>query len=197
MINFNIVKPDEYNFVIKLCCSALYHGKRKGMKVLKSLLIPLITLLSFSVCHSVRAADENIAIVNVKVTVTVPPSCIINNNNVIEVNFGDSISVTDIDGKKNLQRLNYSLECKGITKNSLRLLMEGTAAEFDSTLLATTQENLGIAFYNNGEPFPLNTWKSFIYPNILTIDAAPLKKENASLKLGNFSATALIRIDYD
>ncbi|MFN1131249.1 fimbrial protein [Lelliottia nimipressuralis] len=167
------------------------------MRALKILIISLITMISVFHCNVVRSSDDNIASVKVTVTVSAPPSCIINDNKVVEVNFGDNISINEINEKKHLKRLNYTLECKGITKNSMKFLIEGTPTDFDSTLLATTQQNLGIAFYNSGIFYPLNTWINFTYPDLLTIEAAPLKQENTNLKLGSFSATALIRVDYE
>jgi spore coat protein U-like protein len=41
---------------------------------------------------------QAVATIKVTVTIVVPPPCVINNNNLIEVNFGTDVMTTCIDG---------------------------------------------------------------------------------------------------
>ncbi|MEN4170710.1 fimbrial protein [Serratia marcescens] len=136
------------------------------------------------------------ATVTVKVTVLAPLPCVINGNKPIEVNFGDEVMTTRIDGSKYRTPVEYSVSCTRPQKNGMRLQIAGTAAGFDSKLLKTNVEGLGIAFFRDGAQVALNSWSNFTYPALPKLEAAPFKQTNAALPTGEFSSSATLRVDY-
>ncbi|MDU7767913.1 MAG: fimbrial protein [Serratia marcescens] len=90
----------------------------------------------------VQLSAEANTLVNVRVTVLSPP-CVINGGQPIEVNFGDEVMTTRIDGSNYRRPVNYTLTCNGQSSNALKLQVQGAAAGFDGQLLRTSQDGLG------------------------------------------------------
>ncbi|MGK9009927.1 fimbrial protein [Serratia marcescens] len=141
---------------------------------------------------SVQAVTKTI---RVTVTIIVPP-CVINNNNLIEVNFGNDVMTTRIDGNYKKQPVVYSVECKNAPNNAMKLQVQGTGADFDSKVLKTNKGGLGVALLRNGTRQPINSWVNFTYPNLPTLEAVPVKQAGASLSGGAFSAGATMKVEY-
>ncbi|EMH4216657.1 fimbrial protein [Serratia marcescens] len=138
------------------------------------------------------------AVTTIKVTVTIvaPPPCVINNNNLIEVNFGNDVMTTRIDGSYKKQPVVYSVECKNAPNNAMKLQIQGVSAGFDSEVLKTNKDGLGVALLRNGNRQPINTWVNFTYPNLPTLEAVPVKQAGATLSGGEFSAGATMKVEY-
>ncbi len=135
------------------------------------------------------------ATVTVKVTVVAPP-CEINNNNLIEVNFGNDVMTTRVDGDYKKMPVTYSVQCKGGASNAVRMSIAGNGAAFDAGVLKTGKTDFGIALLNNGGRMPINTWLDFTYPNLPKLEAVPVKRAGASLTGGPFSAGATMKVEY-
>ncbi|WP_353052216.1 fimbrial protein [Serratia marcescens] len=135
---------------------------------------------------------------NVYVTVTVvaPPSCVINNNNLIEVNFGNDVMTTRIDGSYKKQPVVYSVKCQNAPNNAMKMQIQGTGAGFDGEVLQTNKDGLGVALLRNGNRQPINRWINFTYPNLPTLEAVPVKQAGATLSGGAFSAGATMKVEY-
>ena len=136
------------------------------------------------------------ATVNVSVSIFAAPPCVINGNNTINVNFGDTILTSNIDGANYMQPVNYTLNCTSAASNALKLSINGNGANFDTTVLKTSNSGLGIKLIRNGQSFPLNTASNFTYPNIRVLQAVPVKQTNATLSTGYFSGTATLVVEY-
>ncbi|WP_442991095.1 fimbrial protein [Serratia marcescens] len=138
------------------------------------------------------------AATSIKVTVTIvaPPPCVINNNNLIEVNFGNDVMTTRIDGSYKKQPVVYSVECKNAPNNAMKLQIQGVSAGFDSEVLKTNKDGLGVALLRNGNRQPINSWVNFTYPNLPTLEAVPVKQAGATLSGGEFSAGATMKVEY-
>ncbi|MGO2146013.1 MAG: fimbrial protein [Serratia bockelmannii] len=135
--------------------------------------------------------------VTVKVTIMAPLPCTLNANKQINVDFGDEIMTTRIDGKEYRQPVNYELDCKGQAKNAMKLQIKGDGAVYDGTVLRTSRDGLGIAFEQQpGKKLPINSWVNFNYPDLIDLFAVPVKKSGADLKTGAFTASAMLRVDY-
>lgn len=134
--------------------------------------------------------------VSVKVTVLAPLPCVLNGNQPIEVNFGDEVLTTRINGENYLTPVDYKFTCTEPEKNGMRLLLAGTGAGFDGKLLQTSVGGLGIAFLNNGSRIALNSWQNFTFPALPKLEAVPVKQANATLPTGEFMASATLRVDY-
>ncbi len=143
----------------------------------------------------VQLSAEANTLVNVRVTVLSPP-CVINGGQPIEVNFGDEVMTTRIDGNNYRRPVNYTLTCNGQSSNALKLQVQGAAAGFDGQLLSTSQDGLGIALLHGGGRWPINQWLSFTYPVTPTLEAVPVKSATAKLTSGEFTAGATMKVDY-
>lgn len=138
------------------------------------------------------------AATTIKVTVTIvaPPPCVINNNNLIEVNFGNDVMTTRIDGSYKKQPVVYSVECKNAPNNAMKMQIQGTGAGFDGEVLQTNKDGLGVALLRNDSRQPINSWINFTYPNLPTLEAVPVKQAGATLRGGEFSAGATMKVEY-
>lgn len=135
-------------------------------------------------------------VLKVTVTIVAPPPCVINNNNLIEVNFGNDVMTTRIDGSYKKQPVVYSVECKNAPNNAMKMQIQGTGAGFDSEVLQTNKDNLGVALLRNGNRQPINGWINFTYPNLPTLEAVLVKQAGATLGGGEFSAGATMKVEY-
>ncbi len=122
--------------------------------------------------------------------------CIINGGRPIEVDFGDEVMTTRIDGANYRRAVNYTLTCSGQSSNGLKLQVQGAASGFDGQLLRTSKDGLGIALLNGGRRWPVNQWLSFTYPAAPTPEAVPVKSASARLTAGEFTAGATMKVDY-
>lgn len=154
----------------------------------------LMTLLVMSPL-SVSAADEP----NMKLfgTLLIPPPCVIENNNLIEVYFGHNVGIHRIDGINYTQPVNYTLKCDSNIKGwDLGLSIIGPKSQFDDAGLQTNIADLAIHMTRNGEPFILN--KRFVIspdkPPI--IQAVPVKRPGSTLVEGPFEVTATLLAEY-
>lgn len=141
-------------------------------------------------------AHADTATINVTVTIVAPPPCVINGDNLIEVNFGNDVMTTRIDGSYKKMSVNYSVTCKGASSNAMKIQIQGTGAGFDSDVLKTNKGNLGIALLRNGNDQPINRWVKFTYPNLPKFEAVPVKKSGVKLNGGAFSAGATMMVEY-
>lgn len=154
--------------------------------------------LALMVCwcgSSAAQAKSASASVTVKITVVAPP-CEINDNQLIEVNFGNDVMTTRIDGEYKKMPVTYSLQCQGEASNGLRMRIDGDGAAFDGKVLKTNKTDFGIALLNNGKRLPINSWLNFSYSNQPNIEAVPVKRSGGKLSGGAFSAGATMKVEY-
>jgi type 1 fimbria pilin len=141
------------------------------------------------------------ATVSVSGNVVLPP-CTLNGGNTIDVNFGDDVMITRIDGKEyKKQPVNYNLSCEGDMSNGNNLLsitISGSVASFGSGLLKTDKSGLGVQFLNYTTPLAVNTGQAkFNYNSSHPTLFAVLAKNSASPPTaGEFSATATMSVNY-
>lgn len=139
-------------------------------------------------------AQAATATVLVKVTLVARPCEI--NNNLIEVDFGNDVMTTRVDGDYKKKPIVYSVQCKDGASNALRMLIDGDGASFDGEVLGTAKTDFGIALLNNGSRMPINTWLDFNYSDLPKLEAVPVKRTGASLTGGPFSAGATMKVEY-
>lgn len=149
-------------------------------------------------CGCGGMAFTQAATVKVSVTVVKPLPCIINGGRPIEVNFGDEVMTTRIDGYRYRVPIDFSFTCANPYKSAMRMQIRGGTANFGQGLLGTNRDSLGIAILRqqNGEPLSLNSWLNFTYPNLVKLDAVPVKRAGVNLDTGEFTASATLRVDY-
>lgn len=135
--------------------------------------------------------------VTVRVRIMVPPPCVVNKNNVIEVNFGNDVLTTRVDGVSYKRMpINYSVDCNSSYSHQAIMWIDGTPAEFNETMLATNSPNLGIALFENGNLYPINGWSIFKPTVQPRLEAVLAKRPGVTLKGGGFSAGATMRVEY-
>jgi len=134
--------------------------------------------------------------IEIKVIVVVPPPCVINNNRPIEVNFGDAVMTTRLDGNNYRTPIAYTLACGGQKNNAMQLRLQGNGASFNNQLLATNKSGLGIELLSNGVGTPINSSLNFTYPNLPVLEAVPIKQDGVALVAGKFTAAATMEVFY-
>ncbi|CNI01085.1 fimbrial protein [Yersinia pekkanenii] len=160
-------------------------------------MVVMITIVAMTTLLSRSAwAMTKTATVNVSVSILAAPPCEINSNNTINVDFGDDLLTSRIDGANYMHPVNYTLSCTAVTSNSLKMSIQGSGAALDSRVLATSNQGLGIQLIRNGQPLALNNVFNFTYPDVPVIQAVPVKQTTGALDTGYFSAAATMVVEY-
>ncbi|MFI8414885.1 fimbrial protein [Serratia sp. NPDC078593] len=168
------------------------HNKVKSL-ITTFLIGQLIPLLLES---GVVSAAKDIQAVAIQLTVTIEaPTCTVNNNQVITVEFGEVVT-TQVNGNHYRMPVHYTLDCKDAPSNAMKLQIEGNGASFDSTLLQTNHPALGIQIQQGSTKRPINTWLNFTYPKVPELWAVPVKQSSGILIAGEFTAAATMKVDY-
>lgn len=156
----------------------------------------LVTLLMGAITNITWAGDNNIN-VTVKVIVTAS-SCVVNNNQLIDVNFGDSIITTDVAQGLVEKDVDYTLDCTSADQSkTLMMRISGTGANFDDKSLATSIPELGIKFKADGVDYPINTALTLASTTSKpALKALLVQQSGAHLPTGGFTAGATMTVDY-
>lgn len=133
--------------------------------------------------------------INVTVILTAQP-CKVNNNGLIEVDFGNDVQTKLVDGNYKKMQVPYILDCPAGAPTAMNIRVEGAAAAFDRNVLMTNISNFGIAIISDESPLSINSPKSFTYPYLPRLYAVPVKRPGTTLKGGAFSAGAILRVEY-
>ncbi|RTF42515.1 fimbrial protein [Serratia marcescens] len=131
-------------------------------------------------------------------TLITPPPCTINDDNRIDVDFGERVGINKVDGVNYRQGLNYQITCDnaGSGNWALTLSLSGSSTGFDKEALLTDKANLGIRVYQNDQPFTPNSTLKIDLANPPHLEAVPVKNAGATLTEGAFEAWATLRADY-
>ncbi|MCW2257495.1 type 1 fimbria pilin [Providencia alcalifaciens] len=140
-------------------------------------------------------AIPGIVYVNISGTVIAPPPCVINDGNLIDVNFGEVMS-TRIDGTAYKKEVQYTVECYKMPTNTMKMSIQGSKANFDTQFLSTNIEGLGIAILYNNRKLPVGQTINFIYPNAPQFSVVPVRDQTQTLKGGYFESIATLLIEY-
>lgn len=151
-------------------------------------------LLLLTVCISGSVLAD--ATVNFSGTLIEAPPCVVNNNNVITVNFGNEVMTTRIDGTQYRKPIDFDLDCSMAVSSKQKVRITGTPASFDSTALAGGKSGLGIALYNGDTRLNLGSWLNFTDPNIPRLYAVPIKQSGITLSGGAFRVMASLVVEY-
>lgn len=156
----------------------------------------VIPLLFFSM--AVLAIGNKYTLVNIRGTMLTTPDCTVNGNDNIDVDFGDDVVISRIDGSSYKKtQLIYSLVCTSLAKQGLKITINGTPASFDNALIATDKEGLGIQILLDGVvPIEPGSSISFVYGAAIALWAAPAMQAGANLTASKFSGAATLVFDY-
>lgn len=127
------------------------------------------------------------------------PDCVVNNQNPIEVDFGEDVVISRIDGlnyKKT--RILYSLLCTSLAKQGLKVTITGEPAAFNAGLLATSKPALGIQLLDESTPLTPGNSVAFNYNNGVTPELwAVLAVQNNTLPTaGSFDGSGTMVFEY-
>lgn len=131
-------------------------------------------------------------------TLIEPPPCTINDGNRVDVDFGNRVGISRVDGINFRQVMNYQITCENNNSGNwaLKLSLIGNVTDFDSEALSTSKENLGIRVYQNDVPFTPGSVLNIGLTNPPQLEAVPVKKQGTTLTEGAFEAWATLRADY-
>ncbi|ALL36693.1 fimbrial protein [Serratia marcescens] len=126
-----------------------------------------------------------------------PPPCTINDGGEVDVDFGNRVGVSKVDGVNYQQPVNYRISCTpGAGTWNMTLAVVGTAADYDTAAVASNMDDLAVRLLQNGKRFILNQ-PIPINPNAKPVlEAVPVKRPGATLKEGAFEATATLLAVY-
>lgn len=155
--------------------------------------LALFSLLGAGAC---LAAETVTAVISLSVTVQEKPSCVINDNLPIEVDFGE-LMTNKIDGVLYRRAVTYSLKCKFSDGKSMRMNILGKLSSFDSKALITSVPGLGIRLYAADQVLtPGAAGYRFVYPSQPVLAAVPVKDPAVTMSGGGFSAVATLEVEY-
>lgn len=143
-------------------------------------------------------AEDDTAIINVTVTVNAEP-CVINNNQVIDIDFGNDVITTDVAAGLAQRFIYYSLDCEDADPNKqLVMRISGAGASFNSDYLQTSIPDLGIKISTDGDAlFRMNSDMLIDATHEPpTLKATLVKAPNTRLPTGEFSAGATMTVGY-
>lgn len=163
----------------------------KRHKIYVSFLCVLFLMINLMLSYQAQALN-----ITVTAKVVVPP-CVVNNGNVISVDFGDAILIPQINGQNYRTTIPYTIQCDVSAPDALKLQIRGSGATFNSDALETSQSGLGIVFYQDGQPLALNDKLDVSYSALPTFEAAPVKEMGTKLLGGAFTAGATLAIYYN
>ncbi|MCG0457710.1 fimbrial protein [Enterobacter cloacae complex sp. ECC445] len=147
-------------------------------------------------CQGAMAA-QNTAQITVNVTIHASP-CEINNNQNIDVDFGDNIITTDVAKGIVEKEVSYTLDCTNADQSkTLEMRISGAETSFDETLLSTSIPELGIKMKADGNDYPINTDLALANSVSKPVLIAQLVQQpGAHLPTGGFTAGATMTVDY-
>ncbi|WP_071609029.1 fimbrial protein [Entomohabitans teleogrylli] len=166
---------------------------------MKNNLLPLMVACSLgAVTLSSLAQDGGVSYMHITGTV-VEPECVINNNQQIEVDFGEVLT-TRVDGVNYETQIRYSLSCSNLLRNTLKINLRGTPASFNGGLFMTDVAGLGIRVYDASKTavIPNSGELQFTYAanNPPALYAVPVAQNAAALPGGAFNGSATMVLSY-
>lgn len=128
------------------------------------------------------------------------PPCVVNNNELITVSFGDEVMTTRVDGVNYRQAVPFTLDCSEALSVAQKIRITGATTNngFEREVLdgSTSINGLGIALYNGNVALAPGSWINFNWPNVPLLFAVPVKKSGETLSGGSFRVLASLVVDY-
>lgn len=147
----------------------------------------------------VLSAAAALANVDIKVsgTVVANASCTFSSAIPLQVEYSD-VYIDDINTRVYSRALNYTLVCKGdAAGKKVTLQLKGSEANFDTSLLKTSVNGLGIRLLNNDTTQKINDWFIIDPNNQPRLKAELVKQSGASFRSGQeFNAAATLVVVY-
>lgn len=115
----------------------------------------------------------------------------------IEVSFGE-INLHGFTSERYTKNIDYHLDCgsKSSSNPNLKLKLESSSASFNTNLLETSNPNLGLKIQADNTPLLPNEYRNFTYYAQPVLTATPVFHEGKEIELGLFSATGMLKVEY-
>jgi len=156
----------------------------------------LLTVLSAGWISLALARLQDVQTITISMTVLEPPPCTINDGRTIEVDFGEIVA-SDLLNDAISRPIDLNLLCSSMSKNQLRLQIQGTPDEDYPGYLLASYSPIAIKFTSNGQVLPINSWLNFSWPDAPELRVATFHKPNWLVQGGaSFSASATLRVEY-
>lgn len=120
--------------------------------------------------------------------------CSINNDQLIEVDFGDGVIIRNVDGVRYSKPVPYQIVCSA--PGTVRLSVNGTPTHYDGAAIQTDAPGLGIHLTQAGLPFTLNTPIAIDPSNPPALMAVPVSDPAQPPSPGAFTAGATLLAEY-
>ncbi|MBE4916812.1 fimbrial protein [Enterobacter cloacae complex sp. P6RS] len=143
-------------------------------------------------------AEDNTAVITVTVTAVVEP-CIINNNQTIDVDFGNDIATTDVAIGLAQRFIYYTLDCSDADPGkTLGMKISGTGSGFNTDYLQSSIPDLAIKITTDGDvTYPLNSTMPISNTGEPpSLKATLMQRPGSRLPTGEFSASATMSVNY-
>lgn len=147
------------------------------------------------------AQAGNVLTVNITGTVTAGPACTVvgNASNQIEVDFGNNLQTTSIDGSNYTMPVPFTLNCTGNPATlKLRFTSPAGGSAFDPNVLATNIPDLGIKLLKpDNSALNLGDWfeSPYVSTTVPAIKAVPVKRPGSTLPGGAFGVSATLEME--
>lgn len=161
----------------------------------------ILTLFWCASLQAMTAEEGDHTMITVTGSISSAPECRVNNNDRIDVDFGDDIEISLIDGvtyKKT--QLIYDLKCHDLSSEALTMRITGEDASFGSGLIGTDKTALGIRLLNGNTSVDNGESITFTYDGAGTDNpdlwAVLVADREGTLTSGLFNSRAILVIDY-
>lgn len=121
--------------------------------------------------------------------------CLVNDGRLIEVDFGNSLVIRNLDGVRYREPVQYQLVCRGL--GTVKLSVQGNPVSFDNAAVQTDKTGLGIRLELAGKAFVLNTPVVVDPVNPPTLTAVPVANPAQKPGPGAFTARATLLAEYE
>jgi len=157
-------------------------------------------LLSLALMLTTVNVSASVVGISIKGQVIWSPACRVTSadSRRIEVSFGDSVGISQVEGMRYRQPLNYHITCYNSQPAGLVLTLKGDIANFDASkaALQTSVKGLAIRILQNGSPMVINQPIQVTPTAPPTLEAVLVKQSGVTLKEGPFEVIATLLADY-
>lgn len=165
---------------------------RKGMALWWGTLLMLTALPTLAtVPHPIQVG------INISGTVIATASCTFSGQKPLQIEYGD-VYISELTPGNNRKLLDYTLRCSGDPDGKkVEMRFTGDSANFNSQLLKTSINGLGIKLLNNNSPQAINSWFSIDPNNQPALEAELVRQEGARFNNGQvFNASMTLVVEY-
>ncbi|MDY0926507.1 fimbrial protein [Pantoea trifolii] len=156
--------------------------------------LTLMIIGDLLLCSNMASAVPNLLL---KGTIIEPPPCKINDDQPIDISFGEDLGVSKINGDNYRQTIDYVIKCA--TNDSsfkLMLTVSGNVMSKDNTAIQSSKSGLGIRILQNNQRVPIGSAWVINMASPPVLEAVPVADPAIKLSEGSFLATASLVAEY-